>query len=1352
MLPNADPMSYLRHFDSSEATDGWNSRFVMSHIPEYNALNDRYCKFWKKKHGKASGRSPQADRGANKLGWQANTAPAYGYHPQGVHGHSHPGMPGMGGAFAQHQNNAVPFGGPMLAFDSSAPHGAPPLGAGGHPAYGTLPAGGAVDESAETLPAQLRRHSLDAPNRLPVVGAANDILPAAAQHPPGGGTDLRRPHRAPRAGVPAGVPGVGSGVETSLSLQGSLVGVGGPQSMGHPPGSFEMLGARHLETAIEVREGYLYLLQELTERCQAQPGFDRDSALRELVPIVASLRNATLDCVEGIGRWEAGSGLQYVWQGVPYLTKLQGDLGFFAYSKAAQLLDFSVADNPLLVRSEAARARRASGALPPVAAGRGRDAPVVTKADPLGERTANAERVLQAAAACGAEEVEEDGYLATLEAAEKAQQQKGGGGAGGGGGGGSGGGEAEAEDEGEVQEDDWLTRTEDRTKEVERGAAVAIQMVYRGFRGRCRVREKRKRRKAALRLQGFARRIVARSAVAQRRRQRDAATTLQALHRGVACREEVRRMRLEAHAAGCVQRTYRGHLGRRRAVQAACERHAARRIQSAWRGHRVRRTLASERGSLQTTMATQIQRCWRGHAARCAVEGEPALRVRGAVGAAVVLQAWVRGNAGRAAAAEARERREAAVKLQAWARGNRTRVPPPAPEAGEGGAAAVAGHRPQQEEERAAAATSIQAQWRGGRARAEVGRLRSEADEALDAQLDEAARLRRDGEHARERAAAAAAIQRAARGWLAGRAVGLLRARRGGAITIQRVERGRRARHIAKERRRERMPHAAEREAEAAEQAETYVREAMRMNEAAAVAETQRLLQSSAAAAAPEVGSPGMRERTLHACESAFPLSEDDSEDGPGLQSQSQSQLKHALTPSLVYLKNAVTASLEVEPEDSPQCRHGALAMVVHAGGPGRVPLLSLMLRDNKNAAAAAAAAAASPAGALGVPPATPPPTPLVDEGGGAAAAAAAAVPSAFLESVPPATPPCTPLLERPHARRSSLALLAEVGGGATPSIALADRALVSKDRVEEDAGSDSDRAAGQGDDAPPSGNPSPVQRCFRCHTARRRAGELSEHRRCVVRRVERLSLEQERVRAQALLRSFAVVLAARRAADARAYPRHLRTHAAATEARAQERLAACAALQRNARLRGARRVAEARCGTRAEEGVRLSLRAATQEKTKAARMIGGGVRCGGARAAMRCGRDRRLAEEETLEDRARVQEEGYAAGLAAEEEVEDVVSEEDDSSLLGLSLLMQVCIIFFIPRTFGGTLLCNTTYHRWRRRTLRSASLCLCCAAARLPRLTKAPLRRTRRLIPHLRQAGLPAWTLGGWTSACLP
>ena len=718
---------------------GWDSRFTLEQIPEYNALNDRYCKFWKKKQkGKLR---PGND-------WQSQTAPAaYGQTPSPAQQ-------------AYDQMGRMPFAKPMMAFQTMTPTAANPIGMSPL-STDTQP----VDRMAATQPA--KRYSLD--HTLATLPAEN-VQPTRPP-PTMTANDLRRPHRMARASQGNSSAPVESTPLAAASVNQQTAVPQAPQGNMNMIDSHEMLERRGqqlaIEKAIEVREGFLYLLQELVERTQGQAGLDREQVLKEMTGILSSLRNSTLDCVEVIGGWEAQTGSAYLWKGVGYLSKLQTDLHFFASSRAAQLLDYSVIGNPLLVRSDVSR-KGQGGMLPPVS-GKGKEH--MLKNDPLGERMAHAEKLLKKAAADVSDEVEEEGYLAILEEDDV----------------------RDPDDEGEVPEEDWLARTEDRTKEVEHKAALDIQRAYRGFRDRRRAKYLKRQRLAAIRLQKFARVVRAKKEAWKMRQRRLAAIQLQSFQRGILDRERVRNLRVEKYAATEIQRSFRGHFARKFASYKSYERYSARVIQQNWRGYATRRACRIQRESREYVAAVLMQKAWRGYAIR----SDPRYCKTNLV-AVITLQAWGRGINARSVATQRRKMRTAVTIIQAFYRGCKGRARCTSMRA-----ALRVDHSDHLCTQVDVSASKIQAGWRGHTARKQCAEKRAKQQENVSAQVLEAQRAAaREEVEAQFVAkdtldAAATRIQCMVRVAFAHKRVHAVRGLNSTAITIQRAERGRQGRKKA---------------------------------------------------------------------------------------------------------------------------------------------------------------------------------------------------------------------------------------------------------------------------------------------------------------------------------------------------------------------------------------------------------------------------------------------------------------------------------------------------------------------------------------------------------------------------
>ncbi|KAJ9459325.1 Kinesin light chain [Diplonema papillatum] len=770
-------MSYLRHFQSSSAPEkGWDSRFTLSQIPEYNALNDRYCKFWRK-------RQKNGARGSADGSWQGSQ---YG----GRSGEVSPGRL---------------TDGPAMAFQRPAPPGhqiPPPMLSPvehGRERFNMTDPGMALAGPAGARLYGARNVAIEGQDILArTVGAAGSAADDLGQMTPTHPSQIltihdfrRRQRNASRQ--PNAFVGGEPADQASPSAQPSPHHQPPPMSHGLVPNSDaqKMLDRRNVtvlvEKNIEIREGFLYLLQELTERAAAAgPQLNnREQLTREINQIINSLRNATLDTIETIAKWEAMQNVPntaYLWKGVSYLVKIQSDLNFFAHSKLASLLDFSVLGNPLLARHHPhdTHARQGPG-LPPVR--HGKEQPGISKADPLGERYGMAEKVLQRAVE--ADEVEEEGYLLNLDKEDRdllalhSQQ-------------------LQEDPSVEVPEEDWLAHTQDRSKELEELAAIKIQRVYRGFRDRGFAKAKLRQQGAAVVLQKFGRQISAVNTTRRLRNWRAAAVRLQAYQRGVFARERVSAIRSERECATNIQRAYRGHIARGQARELKHSRESATKIQQLWRGYITRTDIRNSQERRHYDAAALIQKMWRG----VLVRRNARFDVR-KVDATVVLQAWARGLRGRGQAKAKRTRKVAVMQMQAVARGFLARQ---------------RARRVRKEKELALtddhaltselAAIKIQSTYRmhEGRKQAEERRsLRTQSEEALAAQLlSDNTPSRHSANYVLEteaRHAAAVRIQSLVRGRQARKRTAMMRQLHKRATDLQRVERGRQARKKVAQRR-----------------------------------------------------------------------------------------------------------------------------------------------------------------------------------------------------------------------------------------------------------------------------------------------------------------------------------------------------------------------------------------------------------------------------------------------------------------------------------------------------------------------------------------------------------------------
>lgn len=536
----------------------------------------------------------------------------------------------------------------------------------------------------------------------------------------------------------------------------------------------ERNGAVQVEKTIEIREGFLYLLQELTER-YATTNMAKDRAVRELQALVAPFRNASLDAVEAILRWREASRTPtapYLWKGVSYLHKMNTDLFFLVHSRLRALLDFTVQSNPLLdprkadadqLQAQAAQ----SSKLPPLRRG-GKDAAMK---DLPKERLDRAERVLQeeaqrqrALVAPRAEAqltVDEQAHLRNVLSEEDEKQQL------------------------IAEEDAWLREQNQskNTQDIEQGSATRIQSAYRAYVARRFVNARLTQRKAAVKLQSLSRQFIAKLHVTKLREQVHAAKRIQALQRGIATRSRIGAVCHRNNAALMIQKMYRGYVGRRYADMLAYLRVCAVAIQRTFRGWRARSRV---RGLVQTerrVAATFIQKAFRGYKVRC----DPRYNAT-VIRKTIKLQAWFRGCNARRGATTAAVRRYAATRVQAWWRG-RLAVKESRRRRLAKIDATWQAHLVRAEH----AATKIQSVWRMHEARRDVRDVITQrrAAEQRDAMalLDEARAVHAVAEATRENAAIK--VQALVRGHLGRQRARMLSLLNLTALQIQRVYRGR---------------------------------------------------------------------------------------------------------------------------------------------------------------------------------------------------------------------------------------------------------------------------------------------------------------------------------------------------------------------------------------------------------------------------------------------------------------------------------------------------------------------------------------------------------------------------------
>ncbi|CUF07710.1 IQ calmodulin-binding protein, putative [Bodo saltans] len=694
----------MQGLDEEASGRDWDNRFTTTKIPQYDAFNDRFCKFSMRRRAPSSNRS-KAPPPNPMMAWGSGSAAP----PAG-----NDRLPQL-----QHQSATVP-GAQKSMGDLDA----------------ALSTGG---QSVEQLFTKAKQR---------IIKLWDELGVAEAQR-------MQFAHHAMALPTLDNVAVINEEIQRLLDRRNAAVQV---------------------EKTIEIREGFLYLLQELSER-YSNGVVDKDRGLRELLSLVPPFRNASLDVVESIVRWRetlrSNTSPPYLWKGVSYLHKMNSDLFFMVHSRLGLLLDFEVRNNALLDPRKQVESV-APGKLAPIR--RAKDNKDLPK-----ERLDKAERVLQEELqrqqhiqllrAQGGDAdvmvVSEEAHLANLARDEEEQQQL------------------------IIEEDEWLQQQEREAKllDAQSKSAIKIQKTYRGFVARKFVGARIRQRLAVIKMQTIARQFIAKCRVEQLRRKVNAAKKLQALHRGGSTRGRILEVRRHHDAATTIQRVFRGHLGRKYADLLSYLRMCARKIQALWRGHVARKYVTAVVRGQRNLAATKIQSLWRGTVVRM----NP-LFSASRVKCAVRIQAWVRGILDREFARKLMIERRSAIRLQSWWRMLRAKQ-------------LVSSMRQSNAHQNwqlhlakaHAAATKIQSVWRmfdGSRRVSEI-RGRKLSKLAYLAQLQSLSDAESAQEEYQRHFAACQDIQRAFRGHQGRRRVQLLRSLNYFATQIQRIVRGKLGRNRA---------------------------------------------------------------------------------------------------------------------------------------------------------------------------------------------------------------------------------------------------------------------------------------------------------------------------------------------------------------------------------------------------------------------------------------------------------------------------------------------------------------------------------------------------------------------------
>jgi hypothetical protein len=444
-----------------------------------------------------------------------------------------------------------------------------------------------------------------------------------------------------------------------------------------------------LKSSVEVREGFLYVLQDLCERVVSQDRrHEQDGSVAEAVPplpleastarqfrqLLTKLRKATFDVLRSLESWRTTLGYDavYLWRGASYVMKMRLDCAFLAaHASIVQSLNLSVIDNPLLdptkhrlspkvpadaVNEAVAQVTAHSGLVP------ARAVQTATSTGYSPQQYAEARAIL----------AKEQSIWAEFQRSSKVF-------------------EFQAADDGEVDSDViqsvydecFFRIPEEFSVGSRRKAARDMQdrmivisrvvRIQRAVRKMLAIRYAAavdRRRRAASKIQAHVRRLIARRVVAERRAASNAASKIQALARGVLVRHVQTRSRTLGNAALVVQCAYRQYRAR---VTVSMMRHlhkAATTIQALYRGATGRRRARELRTGAAADAACRVQKVWRGSSLRKSGRAAPRR-----IAAAVRIQTWYRGLVARRYARMLAAVDSAARTIQRTVRRRRARQP-----------------------------------------------------------------------------------------------------------------------------------------------------------------------------------------------------------------------------------------------------------------------------------------------------------------------------------------------------------------------------------------------------------------------------------------------------------------------------------------------------------------------------------------------------------------------------------------------------------------------------------------------------------------------------------------------------
>lgn len=415
---------------------------------------------------------------------------------------------------------------------------------------------------------------------------------------------------------------------------------------------------------VEVREGFVYLLMDVTERTTAAleqsppstaaspprtaaeasrqrlyggaqpqrhastvksgavtasdeaqllgPNFDR-----QVRALVGKLRTAAFNIVHAVVKWREALAYDavFLWRGVSYLEKMKTDLSFvLACPVVARRIPCAVINNPLL--DPTVPAAGVPTDLTSRAAADARSRPV--QHGPTGFTRDEFERnqaTLDAETALWARHVD-CAVVHSFDAADDDIDEDG---------------ERVAEliDTCFFHPPDELTHSKRRHDEgvTDRMLVVTrvikIQRAVRRMLAARHVRLELERHRAATRIQTVYRRFAAKKVVAAQRRRYQAAVKIQARIRGIAVRRVMETVRDTHGAATSIARVFRGHRTRESTSKLRLLNKAATKIQALVRGVLLRQLLAAAQAGQLSAAATEIQRVWKAARLREAGTADP---------------------------------------------------------------------------------------------------------------------------------------------------------------------------------------------------------------------------------------------------------------------------------------------------------------------------------------------------------------------------------------------------------------------------------------------------------------------------------------------------------------------------------------------------------------------------------------------------------------------------------------------------------------------------------------------------------------------------------------------------------